>query len=179
MTVVQNHIAPIQIDDSVLIGLGRDGHRWVRGEAGLVSFGWLVPPEFVLAGQLPTPPPRGLIHLYGGGDRDGHLTAVLGYLRGVNASPVEMLVRRAGAVSSVTPFRSRTADAAERIERRDGKQVVTTIHAFEANGENYRFIVAAVGPLGDEQRLRGLRTIAAGLSLSAVPNPLPFGRINA
>lgn len=166
---------PVQIDDAALLGLAREGHRWLSGRAGLVRYRWLLPPDFVLAGHLPEAPPHGIVHLAGGGDRPGRLTAVLGFLRRSDASPRVLVSRGAGPGVSVLSFNSRTAEVAERREVRDGKLVVTTVHACTAGGEAYRFFAAAVGQIENEQELR---TIACGLSLRDESNTHGLGRIS-
>jgi hypothetical protein len=175
----QNAVAPLNIDDPVLTGLAREGHRWVRGQAGLVQYRWLVPPTFVLAGELPEPPPGGLVHLCGGGDREGRLTAVLGFARGIAAPPLALVGRDQGSVTSLAAFRSRTADVAERIEFRDGKCIVTAVHAVMAGSEPYRFFAAAVGRVDNDGQRDQLRTMAVALSFADLSEAHQRGRINA
>jgi hypothetical protein len=165
-------LAPVVIDEPKLQQLASAGFRWTEGHAELVRYRWLLPPDWVLAAQLPAAAPQGIQPLCGAGDRAGRLTAVLGFLRGVSESPETLLRRGAAAGALFASFRSRAGMVAERIERRggqggiDGKLVVSAVHAFTAGGAAYRFFLAAVGPAADPHAEQVLRTVASALSLA-------------
>jgi len=170
--------APVVIDEPKLQQLASAGFRWKEGHAELVRYRWLLPPDWVLAAQLPAAAPQGIQPLCGAGDRAGRLTAVLGFLRGVSESPETLLRRGAAAGALFASFRSRAGMVAERIERHagqggqgcqgseDGKLVVSAVHAFTAGGTAYRFFLAAVGPAADPHAEQVLRTVASALSLA-------------
>jgi hypothetical protein len=157
---------PILIDEPTLTDLAAAGHRWKEGQAGLVRYRWLLPPTWVLAAELPATPAGGITPLCGGGERGGGVTAVLGYLRGNDVPPDRLVARGAGPGVALSSFRSRAGAVAERIETREGKIVVTMVHAFVAGGDAYRFFIAAIGPADRPEVLPALRTMGVALSLA-------------
>jgi hypothetical protein len=176
--VLDPGVAPIAIDEPALFRLAETGYRWTSGQTGAVGFRWLLPPGWVGAARLPPPARGGVERLCGVGDRDGGFTAVLGVLRGCALSPHQLLSHNAGPGATVTTFFSRTNGfpVAERIERRDGRLTVTTVHGFVAGGEDHRFLISAVGPgtavAGDPDPRTVLRTLGSALALTEESQPL-------
>jgi hypothetical protein len=171
--------APIAIDEPALFRLAEIGYRWTSGQTGAVSFRWLLPPGWVGAARLPPSGRGGVERLSGVGDREGRFTAVLGVLHGCGLSPHQLLAHNAAAGAAVTMFSSRTNGfpVAERIERRDGRLTVTTVHAFVAGGQDHRFLISAVGPAtaataGDPDPRTVLRTLGSALALTDETQPL-------
>jgi hypothetical protein len=164
--------APIAIDEPALFRLADAGYRWTEGQIGPVRFRWLLPPRWVGAAQLPATGRGGVERLRGVGDREGRFTAVLGVLRDCAEAPHQLLARNAAAGATITVFSSRASGfpVAERIERRDGRTAVTTVHAFAAGGQSFRFLISAVGPAeaaGDEADPSAvLRTLGTALALT-------------
>ena len=172
-------LAPVVIDEPRLQHLASAGFRWKEGQAELVRYRWLLPPDWVLAAQLPVATPGGIQPLCGAGDRAGRLTAVLGFLRGVNEAPEALLRRGAAPGALFSSFRSRVGPVAERIQRDSaGKLVVSAVHAFSAAGASYRFLLAGVGPAGDTEAERVLRTVATALSLADDLDRFRAGRLH-
>jgi hypothetical protein len=168
-------LAPIVIDEPALTELAQAGYRWKDGQAELARYRWLLPPDWVLAAQLPARPRNGIDPLCGAGDRSGRSTAVLGFLRGVNDPPHVLITRGAAPGARVSSFGARSGPVAERVEQRDGKLIVTTIHAFSAGGEPYRFFIAALS--ADLGATQTLRTIGAALSLADDLDRFRTGRL--
>jgi hypothetical protein len=171
-------LAPVVIDEPRLQQLASAGFRWKEGQAELVRYRWLLPPDWVLAAQLPAAMPGGIQPLCGAGDRGGRLTAVLGFLRGIADSPDVLLRRGAAAGARFASFRSRVGPVAERVEQREGKLVVSAVHAFTAGRDAYRFFLAGVGPAGDNDAERVLRTVATALSLADDLDRFRAGRLH-
>jgi hypothetical protein len=172
-------LAPVVIDEPRLMQLASAGFRWKEGQADLVRFRWLLPADWVLAAQLPAATPGGIQPLCGAGDRGGRLTAVLGFLHGVNEAPEALLRRGAAPGALFSSFRSRVGPVAERIQRDSaGKLVVSAVHAFTAAGASYRFFLAGVGPAGDTEAERVLRTVATALSLADDLDRFRAGRLH-
>ena len=170
-------INPLTIDEPALHRLAGDGYRWSEGQAGLVRYRWLLPPEWVAAAELPASK-RAIEALLGVGDRSGQYTAVLGVLRGHADPPGQLLERSAAPGASIRVFQSRAGLVAERIERRDGRLTVTTAHAFAAGGEPYRFLILGVAHREADDALTVLRTIGSALSLSDDLSNLRRGRLH-
>jgi hypothetical protein len=171
-------VAPVVIDEPKLQQLASAGFRWKEGQADLVRYRWLLPPDWVLAAQLPASTPGGIQPLCGAGDRGGRLTAVLGFLQGVNEAPDVLLRRGAAPGALFSSFRSRVGPVAERIQRDGGKLVVSAVHAFTAAGASYRFFLAGVGPASDAEAERLLRTVATALSLADDLDRFRAGRLH-
>jgi hypothetical protein len=176
--------APIAIDEPGLFRLAEAGYRWTEGHVGPVRFRWLLPPGWVGAGSLPPTGRGGIERLRGVGDRAGRFTAVLGVLRGCSEAPHQLLARSAAPGATISVFSSLASGGpvAERIERRDGRTAVTTVHGFTAGGEAYRFFISAVGPSDSAADQPGfadagllLRTLGTALALSddLLPAHLP------
>jgi hypothetical protein len=171
-------LAPIVIDEPRLRQLAAAGFRWKEGSADLVRYRWLLPPDWVLAAELPAAAPKGIQPLCGAGDRAGRLTAVLGFLSGISEAPAALLARGAGPGAAIGSFASRVGPVAERIERQNGKLVVSAVHAFTAAAVPYRFFVAALGPEGDGGVAAVLRTVASALSLADDLDRFRAGRLH-
>jgi hypothetical protein len=174
---VASALAPVVIDEPSVQQLASAGFRWKQGQAQLARYRWLLPPDWVLAAQLPAATPGGIQPLCGAGDRGGRLTAVLGFLRGIADSPEALLRRGAAADARFASFRSGVGAVAERIEQREGKLVVSAVHAYTAGRETYRFFLAAVGP-SDPQAKTVLRTVVTALSLADDLDRLRAGRLH-
>jgi hypothetical protein len=169
---------PILIDEPALHQLAQAGYRWKDGQIDLVRYRWLLPPDWVLATDLPARPRNGIEPLCGAGDRATGLTAVLGVLRGCSDPPHQLVARGAAAGARVTSFTSRSGPVGERVELRDGKTVVTTVHAFSAGAQPYRFFVAALGAGHDPAVQKVLRTIGSALSLAEDLDAIRRGRLH-
>lgn len=157
---------PILIDEPALTRLAAAGYRFSEGQTGLVRYRWLLPPAWVAAATVPARGRNGIEPLCGVGDPTRRFTAVLGVLRGC-AEPPHLLVERGAPPSAqISVFSSRVGAVAERVDRRDGRITVTTVHAVVAGGEPYRFLVAALGPGDERDALTTLRTLGAALSLA-------------
>src|SRR5688500_15938235 len=87
-------LVPLLLDDATLLALGEAGYRWKEGQGGRARYRWLLPPDWVLAADLPGPQANGLEPLCGAGDRSGRLTAILALARSTD-DPETMAARGA------------------------------------------------------------------------------------
>lgn len=158
-------LPPVVIDDARLQRLAAHGYRWLEGRVEHVRYRWLLPPDWVLASELPARTRGGIVPLAGGGDRQGRATGALGFLAGANTSPLELVQRGASGKARIGSFSARLGPVAERVESHGGKMTVTTVHAFRAGGESFRFFVAAIGLAAGSAMEDALRTVGLGLSL--------------
>ena len=110
-------------------------------------------------------------------DRSGRLTAVLGVLRGPSREPSELAATGAAPGARLGAFVSRAGPVGERVELRDGKKLVLTVHGFQAGSESYRFFVTSMGAADDPAAEEVLRTIGAALSLEDLA-PFVRGRLH-
>ena len=168
--------SPLLLDDPALQRLAGAGFRFSEGEVHLVRYRWLLPPDWVAAATLPAKGRSGIEPLCGVGDRAQRFQAVLGVLRGCADPPHRLLVGGADRDARITCFSSRAGAVAERLERKGERTVVTTVHAFAAAGEPYRFFVAASGPRDDVSE-KLLRTLGAALSLADALEGVRAGRL--
>jgi hypothetical protein len=171
------------IDEPALGALADAGYRWKAGQAAGASYRWLLPPEWVMAAEIPARQPNGVEPLCGGGDPAGRFSAVLTMLRGCTDAPDVLVARGAGPGAQVGTFRSRAGVVAERLEQKDGKTLVMAAHAFSAAGQPLRFVIAAVGAGEDAETQRRLRVLGTALSLqdelaSAVDSARLVGRLH-
>jgi hypothetical protein len=177
------NLDPLVVDEPALRGLADAGYRWQQGQAAGALYRWLLPPDWVLAADIPRRQANGVEPLSGGGDRAGRFTAVLTVLRGSVESPSVLVSRGAAPGARVGTFRSRAGLVAERLEHKDGKTLVMTAHAFTAGTQPLRFVIAALGAGEDAETARRLRLLGTALALhdelaSAVDGARLGGRLH-
>jgi hypothetical protein len=161
----ESFLTPILIDEPALRALAEAGYRWLQGRARGTMYRWLLPPDWVLAAEVPGHPPNGVEPLSGGGDRGGKLTAVLTVLKDCADPPGVLVSRGAGPGAQFGAFHSRAGAVAERLETKQGKTLVMTAHAFTAGGQPQRFVIAALGAGTDAETQRCLRMLGTALVL--------------
>ncbi len=158
-------LTPLLIDEPTLRSLADAGYRWKQGAAAGTLYRWLLPPDWVMAAEIPPRQPSGVEPLCGGGDRAGRVTAVLTLLSGCTDSPATLVKRGAAPDANFGMFRSRAGLVAERVESKGGKTLVMTAHAFRSAGQEQRFVIAAVGAGEDADTQRQLRVLGTALAL--------------
>lgn len=104
------HAAPPLLDDPALQQLAATGFRFSEGEAHLVRYRWLLPPDWIAAATLPAKGKSGIEPLCGVGDRAQRFQAVLGLLRGCGDPPHRL--------RSAAPPRTRASPAFSRAPAR-------------------------------------------------------------